>query len=260
MLLLKTNEHNLIYDLFLTHIINIGYYNSFFDHLSSCFHQNPNLKFVKLLIFIITFINPSIENDFFDSYLTSDVQVQMIKYSDESDDEFRNFLASHFHLFLSSMLQNETFYSEKFCSATAYLLSHQYYDLFFPSLEQFFNVDSGQLSHLVLRQIIELYIQIFQYALQFHFKESLYCLLVKKLTESMYFWTHHFFDEIDTLIIAISNLASYHQSSMLYEELLTFTLQLSMNYKDKFHILPKTNLKPNKNIVNYIKQLIVLNS
>jgi hypothetical protein len=67
------------------------------------------------------------------------------------------------------------------------------------------------------------------------------------------------FAEIEDLVITISNLASQNQSSTLYEELFAFILKLSTNYKDKFHCLPKIHLKPNKNIVDCIKQLVLLN-
>jgi hypothetical protein len=121
-------------------------------------------------------------------------------------------------------------------------------------------IDFFQLFLLALHHIIQLYIQIFHDSIQFLFEESFYCLLVKKLTESIYYWTEHYFTDIDVVNIALSNLPSQNQSSALYEVLYAFVFKLSVTYQDKFHILSIFNLKPNKNIIDRIKQLLLLNS
>jgi hypothetical protein len=53
---------------------------------------------------------------------------------------------------------------------------------------------------------------------------------------------------------------SHHQSPDLYVELFPFTFKVPTKFKDKFHILPTANLKPNQHIINSIKILVILDS
>jgi hypothetical protein len=96
--------------------MDFGYSNFFFDLLSYNFSTDLSLRFLKLPIFIIKSINPKSKNDFFDSYMNSDIQIKLIKFSDESDDKFCLDLASCFNLFLSPLFTHEYFILTNFIS------------------------------------------------------------------------------------------------------------------------------------------------